>query len=107
MSDVHYLNLVDVSQKIRSKAISSEEVTRTLLARIEKLDKRYGSYRTVLTERAMSQARAADAEIARGIWRGPLHGVPIALKDLCYRSIQASRLHSMPRSSTGSSLPAL
>jgi amidase len=84
MSDVHYLNLVDVSQKIRSKAISAEEVTRSLLARIEKLDKRFGSYRTVLPERAMSQARAADAEIARGIWRGPLHGVPIALKDLCY-----------------------
>ena len=42
------------------------------------------SYATVLPERALDQAKAADTEIARGLWRGPLHGVPIAVKDLCY-----------------------
>ena len=64
--------------------MSSAEVADAVLERIAKLDGCYRSYATVLPERARNQAKAADAEIAGGLWRGPLHGVPIAVKDLCY-----------------------
>ncbi len=83
MSEIHYLNLVDVSERIRTRQLSSQDVTKALLERIEALDGRLRSYLAVLPERAMEQARIADAEIGKGIWRGPLHGVPIGLKDLC------------------------
>jgi amidase len=82
--DLPYESLTTVSDLIRRKRLSSEEVTETLLRRIAQLDGQYRSYATVLSERARTQAKAADAEIARGLWRGPLHGVPIAVKDLCY-----------------------
>ena len=82
--DLPYQSLTTVSDLIRRKLLSSAEVVDALLARIAQLDGHYHSYATVLPERARNQARAADAEIARGLWRGPLHGVPIAVKDLCY-----------------------
>ena len=82
--DLPYRSLTSVSDLIRRKQLSSAEVTEALLRRIAEFDGRYRSYATVLPERARSQATAADAEIARGLWRGPLHGVPIAVKDLCY-----------------------
>jgi amidase len=59
------------------------EVTRAHLDRIARLDPALHAYVTVLPESALAEARAAEAEIARGAWRGPLHGVPIAVKDLC------------------------
>jgi amidase len=83
-SDLAYQSLTTVSDHIRRKHLSSAEVTEALLRRIGELDGRYRSYATVLPERALSQAKAADAELKRGLWRGPLHGVPIAVKDLCY-----------------------
>jgi amidase len=79
-----YESLTSISDLIRRKEFSSGEVTGTILQRIAKLDGQYHSYATVLAERALDRAKAADAEIARGLWRGPLHGVPIAVKDLCY-----------------------
>ena len=64
--------------------ISPVEVTTTLLERIEQLDSEsIHSYALVLRERALDQAKAAEQEIGKGIWAGPLHGVPIAVKDLC------------------------
>jgi Asp-tRNA(Asn)/Glu-tRNA(Gln) amidotransferase A subunit family amidase len=59
------------------------DVTQAMLARIARLDGALKSYVTVTAGRALEQARRAEAEIARGFWRGPLHGVPLALKDLC------------------------
>ena len=82
--DLPYESLTTVSDLIRRKRLSSAEVTEALLRRIVQLDGQYRSYATVLPERALTRAKAADAEIARGLWRGPLHGVPIAVKDLCY-----------------------
>jgi amidase len=84
MKDLHFETLTRISELIRSRAISSVEVTRALLDRIAQLDGKYRSYATVLADRAMSRAVAADAETAKGVWRGPLHGVPIAVKDLCF-----------------------
>ena len=83
-SDLPFKSLTTVSDLIRRRKLSSAEVTDTILQRIAQLDEQYHSYATVLPERALERAKAADAEITRGLWRGPLHGVPIAVKDLCY-----------------------
>ena len=58
------------------------ELTRSCLDRIEKLNPTLNAFVTVTAESALAQARAAESEISRGEWRGPLHGIPIALKDL-------------------------
>lgn len=83
-SDLHYLELVELARRIRAKEVSPVEATRAQLARIEALDGRLRSYALVLAEQALADARQAEAEIARGAARGPLHGVPIAVKDLCW-----------------------
>ena len=58
------------------------EITRQCLARIEKLNPELNAFITVTAESALAEARRAEEEIGRGEWRGALHGVPIALKDL-------------------------
>ena len=78
--------LTSISEQIRRREVTSVAVTGAMLDRIAALDGVYRSYTTVLAERAMARAEAADRETARGIWRGPLHGVPIAVKDLCNTS---------------------
>lgn len=83
-SDLHYLELVELARRFRAKEVSPVEATRAQLARIQALDGRLRSYALVLAEQALAQARRAEAEIARGEVRGPLHGVPIAVKDLCW-----------------------
>ena len=85
-SDLHYQSLTTVADLIRRRKLSSVEATNAMLQRIEKLDGAFHSYAAVLGERALERAETADAEIARGVWRGPLHGAPIAVKDLCYTS---------------------
>jgi aspartyl-tRNA(Asn)/glutamyl-tRNA(Gln) amidotransferase subunit A len=81
-SEIPDLDLKGVSEAIRERRVSSVEATEAYLRRIEQHDAVLQSYITVTPERALEQARAADAELARGERRGPLHGVPIALKDL-------------------------
>jgi amidase len=81
---LHYKSISDLSELFLRKETSSSEVTGAMLSRIGNLDDRFHSYAVVLAERAMAQARKYDSEIAKGIRRGPLHGVPIGLKDLCY-----------------------
>jgi amidase len=83
---VHYLSLTDISAALRRGALTSTDVTEALLARIARLDGALKSYTTLLADRALAKAHEADAELKRGFWRGPLHGVPIAVKDLCYTS---------------------
>jgi amidase len=83
MSELHYLSLTDVARKVQARELSSVEVTRHLLERIDRLDGKLRSYATVIADRALAQATEADAEIAGGRVRGPLHGVPIGIKDLC------------------------
>lgn len=67
---------------VRSGAVTSERLTRLSLERIVRLDPKLHAVITVLEERALSQARAADREIAAGRYRGPLHGIPWGAKDL-------------------------
>ena len=90
-SELQYESLTTVSDLIRRKQLSSAELTGAALERIAQLDGQYHSYATVLPERALRQAKATDAEIARGLWRGPLHGVPLAVKDLCYTTFAPTR----------------
>ena len=83
MTDLHYANLVEVSAAIQARKVSPLELTRSMLDRIARVDPLLCSYATVTGELALAQATAAEAEIAAGRHRGPLHGVPIAVKDIC------------------------
>jgi len=74
--------LTGLSEQIRTKSISPVEVTHHLLDRISEYDRSLASYITVTADPALKQASVAEKEICSGRWRGPLHGVPIALKDL-------------------------
>ena len=75
------LTLEDASRLVRQRDISPVELTRACLARIEKYDSQINAFITVTPELALEQARLAEKEIRRGRWRGPLHGIPLALKD--------------------------
>jgi amidase len=82
--DLHYLELPELAVRIRAREISPVAVTRAQLDRIASLDGELGSYALVMADVAMAQAEAAEVEIAAGRYRGPLHGVPVAVKDLCW-----------------------
>src|SRR3989304_4571624 len=79
---VHERTLIDAARGVREKENSSRERTRALLSRIERPNPTINSYITVLPEHAMRDAAARDEELARGRVRGPLHGVPVGLKDI-------------------------
>ncbi len=81
-SELSLSSLTDVSELLRAKKLSPVELTQACLARIEALNPELNAFITVTTEMALGQARAAEAEIQRGNWRGPLHGIPLAFKDL-------------------------
>lgn len=82
--DLSLTGLVELAREIRTRAVSSTEITQATLARIEKMDSKYRSYLHVCPDHALERARVADSEIAKGIYKGTLHGVPLAVKDLCY-----------------------
>jgi aspartyl-tRNA(Asn)/glutamyl-tRNA(Gln) amidotransferase subunit A len=86
-----------LAQRLRRRDVSPVEIARECLRRIENLNPRLNAFVTVLPESAVAEARAAEVEISRGQWRGPLHGIPIALKDLIdtagVRTTSASALH--------------
>ena len=74
--------LAVAAEQICSRGLSPVELTRACLERIGRLDPELNAFITVTADLALEQARAAEAEINAGGWRGPLHGIPIALKDL-------------------------
>jgi amidase len=80
---LHYLSIDEVALRLGARKLSSVEATQAILDRIDKLDPGLKAYATVTAERALTDARARDAETAAGRSRGPLHGVPLAVKDLC------------------------
>jgi amidase len=81
---LHYASLTEVARLIKSREISSVELTQMMLDRIDTIDVRLHSYATVMASHALAAAHAAEREIQSGSYWGPLHGVPIAVKDLCY-----------------------
>lgn len=78
-----YDGLVAVSRRVHSGDISSRALTEQMLDRIERLNTDLKAYATVTSDHALAQADAADRDIAKGVVHGPLHGVPVAVKDLC------------------------
>lgn len=84
MEPLHYSSLLDVASRIQSREISPVELTTHMLDRIAAVDPKLRSYATVMREQALGGAKRAEEDIQRGRYRGPLHGVPIAVKDLCY-----------------------
>jgi aspartyl-tRNA(Asn)/glutamyl-tRNA(Gln) amidotransferase subunit A len=75
-------SILEISQRLRSRELSSVDVTKGCLAKIEKLNPVLNAFITVTGDSALEQARQAESEIQRGQWRGPLHGIPLGLKDL-------------------------
>jgi amidase len=82
--DLHYCELVEIGQHIQKRELSPVEATQAQLDRIVRLDGQLKSYAYVMASSALEQAHAAEKEIESGKVRGPLHGVPIAVKDLCW-----------------------
>jgi aspartyl-tRNA(Asn)/glutamyl-tRNA(Gln) amidotransferase subunit A len=82
VTELTALSIAEAAEQIRRKALSPVELTRAYLQRIERLNPLLNAYVTVIAEPALAEARTAEVEIGRGEYRGALHGVPIALKDL-------------------------
>ena len=80
--DIAYAPVTSLSRWIESKALTSERLTRLYLDRISRFDPRLRAFITVTADHALARARQADAEIAAGHYRGPLHGIPYGVKDL-------------------------
>jgi aspartyl-tRNA(Asn)/glutamyl-tRNA(Gln) amidotransferase subunit A len=88
---VHEWTLLEAARKVRDREISSRELTGALLDRISALDPKINAYVTVLRDEAGARAAACDEEQARGLLRGPLHGVPVGLKDIfCTRGVRTT-----------------
>jgi amidase len=83
LTDLPFANITELADAYRSRELSPVEVTRQVLERIERLEPTLRSYVTVTADIAMEQARKAEEEIGRGQIRGPMHGVPVGIKDLC------------------------
>lgn len=81
---LHFRTITEISEAIASKEVSPVEIAAAMLQRIDELDGRLKSYATVMADSAMAAAQKAAQEIDAGMSRGPLHGVPIAVKDLCF-----------------------
>ncbi|MBA2305820.1 MAG: Asp-tRNA(Asn)/Glu-tRNA(Gln) amidotransferase subunit GatA [Acidobacteria bacterium] len=83
-SDLPSLSIADAARLISSRRLSPVELTTAVLARIETLNPRVGAFITVAGEQALAAARTAEREIQRGAYRGPLHGIPVGVKDTYY-----------------------
>ena len=96
--DLPALTLAEAAERIRRKQLSPVELTQAILDRIEQLNPRLGAFITVTAEQALAAARSAEQEIQRGRYRGPLHGIPVGVKDTHYtagiRTTAASRVLS-------------
>ena len=95
-ADIPFLSAAELSDLIRVKEVSPVEVTEAYLERIDDLDFRFNSYLTVCRNEALQAARDAEHAIARGSYLGPMHGIPVAVKDQLWskgvRSTGGSRI---------------
>jgi aspartyl-tRNA(Asn)/glutamyl-tRNA(Gln) amidotransferase subunit A len=80
--DIFFLSVAELSRKLKAKEISPVALADGFLDRLERIGPKLGAVVTVTRERALTEAKAAAAEIEAGKWRGPLHGVPYGVKDL-------------------------
>src|SRR5258708_3975928 len=84
MNGLVLLSIRQASDMIAARRVSSTELVEAQLERGAETEPLVHAYAHVMAESAREEARRADAELARGLWRGPLHGIPIAFKDLVY-----------------------
>jgi aspartyl-tRNA(Asn)/glutamyl-tRNA(Gln) amidotransferase subunit A len=80
-ADIAFSTIEELGAQLRNRQLSCEEVVRATLHRIERLDRQLNTFITLLPEQAIAQAKAVDAELAAGRFRGPLHGIPCSVKD--------------------------
>jgi aspartyl-tRNA(Asn)/glutamyl-tRNA(Gln) amidotransferase subunit A len=81
-SELSLLDLSEASRAVQKKEVSPVDLTQACLARIERFNPKLNAFITVTDTAALEEARKAEDEIARGEWKGPLHGIPLAVKDL-------------------------
>jgi aspartyl-tRNA(Asn)/glutamyl-tRNA(Gln) amidotransferase subunit A len=94
MTALHLLTIAQASRLIAARKLSPLDLTRAFIDRVKPLDPKLNAFILLLEEQALAEARAAEAEITAGRYRGPLHGVPIGLKDIyCPKGI-ATTTHS-------------
>lgn len=95
--DILKLDIASLSSKIKNKELSPVEITRQLLTRIEELNPLLNAFITISSNEALDSAKRAEEEIISRNWKGPLHGIPIGLKDLIYtkgiRTTMGSKLY--------------
>jgi aspartyl-tRNA(Asn)/glutamyl-tRNA(Gln) amidotransferase subunit A len=94
MTDLAWLTVAEAAELLRGKKLSPVEYAKALIARIERHDGRLNAFLRFTPEIALEDARRAEAEITRGQWRGPLHGVPYGLKDIIDYSGLPTTAHS-------------
>ena len=82
LDELAFWSLTDAAARVRSREISPVDLVRACLDRIDRRNRELNAFITVTAESALREARIAEAEIGRGQWRGPLHGIPVALKDM-------------------------
>ena len=75
-------SILEIAEQVKKRVVSPVELTRDCLQRIERLNSTLNAFITITAESARSQARQAEQDIQHGRWRGPLHGIPLALKDI-------------------------
>lgn len=80
-TDLTNLSITEAGQRLRNKQMTSVALVKTLLARIETYNQKLNAFITVMAESALREAAMLDAEAAKGHFRGPLHGIPLAIKD--------------------------
>jgi len=80
-SDIHYVSIRELSGRIQAQEISPVEVVDACLNRVDLFNQELNAFITILKKEAREQAKKAEAEIKAGQWRGPLHGIPIGIKD--------------------------
>ncbi len=80
--NIEFATILEVGALIRANELSAVALTTLMLDRIERLEARLNAFITVTPDLALEQAQRADSELASGHDRGPLHGIPVAIKDL-------------------------
>ncbi len=96
-TDLHFLTVAEAARLIERRQLSPVTLTRAFLERVAAIDPQLNAYLLVTAEQALDQARAAEAEIMAGRYRGPMHGIPFALKDIyCTAGIRTTS-HSRTR----------
>ncbi|MFC4274529.1 amidase [Achromobacter aloeverae] len=94
MTDIHWMTAGDLGRAYRAGTLTPDVVVEKLLERIAAFDGAINAFVSVDAEQARAQARAATRDMAMGIWRSPLHGVPVGIKDLIDIAGQVTSCHS-------------